>query len=261
MTGEPALIQPEAYTVLALVVHELVTNSAKYGSLCDSRGTINVDISTAVNGDLLINWNEVGGPPVQPPTRKGFGSTIITRAIPYDLRGEAEMNFKLAGVEAKFRIPARFVAAPEEVVGAMSEQTSSNDNSEAPSLASNLPDNVLIVEDNMIIALDAEDSLVELGVKSVRVESSVAGALAAIEERLPDFAIVDFNLGCESSAPVTQALAAKGVRFVLATGYSELASDLEELGASGLIRKPYGSAELEHALTGEIAKDGIMQSA
>lgn len=260
MTGERALIQPEAYTVLALVVHELVTNSAKYGSLCDSRGTINVDVSKGRNGDLLISWKEVGGPPVQPPTRKGFGSTIITRAIPYDLRGEADLNFKLSGLEAKFRIPARYIASGDGVFETKSGQDSSNDNPDAPAASQDLPEYVLIVEDNMIIALDTEDSLIEMGVKSVRVESTVSGALKAIEEREPDFAIVDFNLGSESSGPVTHELATRGVRFVLATGYSELASDLEDLGASGLIRKPYGTAELEHALNGEM-QDGLMQSA
>jgi len=243
------------------VVHELVTNSAKYGSLCDSQGAINVDVSKDRNGDLLIHWNEMGGPPVQPPTRKGFGTTIITRAIPYDLRGEAEMNFKLSGLEAKFRIPARFVAAPQIAPQAGAAQSSNSESHEAHAFTPVLPEHVLIVEDNMIIALDAEDSLSELGIKSVQVEGTVAGALAAIEKREPDFAVVDFNLGTESSAPVTQALAARGVRFVLATGYSEFASDLDELGASGLIRKPYGATELEHALIGENAAEVLMKSA
>ncbi|UAB78797.1 GAF domain-containing protein [Erythrobacter sp. SCSIO 43205] len=261
LTGEAALVQPEAYTVLALVVHELVTNSAKYGSLCDSTGTINVDISKASNGDLLINWTEVGGPPVQPPTRKGFGSTIIQRAIPYDLRGEAELNFKLSGVEASFRIPARYVAAPELALAA-------NDIGDADNIALGeaddaraLPRHVLVVEDNMIIALDAEDSLLELGVESVQVESSVAAALSAIKEREPDFAVVDFNLGVESSGPVARELVTRGVRFVLATGYSELSSDLDTMGASGLIRKPYGSAELKAALLGELGNDGAQLTA
>ena len=261
LTGDEAFIQPEAYTVLALVVHELVTNSIKYGSLCDSRGTINVEVSKASNGDLLINWAEVGGPPVQPPGRKGFGSTIISRAIPYDLRGEAEMNFKLSGVEAKFRIPARFVATPERAMPTGDGALSGDDAPIQPKATRTLPEHVLIVEDNMIIALDTEDSLIEMGVASVRVENTVNGALKAIEERKPDFAIVDYNLGSESSRPVAQELAARGVRFVLATGYSELASDLEALGASGLIRKPYGTAELEHALLGEADDDGLEMSA
>ena len=224
------------------------TNSAKYGSLCDSNGTIDVEIDRAKNGDLIILWRERGGPPVQPPTRRGFGSTIILRSIPYELRGEADLRFKLSGLEAEFRIPARYVAVisdadREALAGFAGSKELSPQDKDA-----SIPENVLVVEDNMIIALDTEDCLLSMGVRSVKVESTVSGALEAIAERTPDFAIVDFNLGVESSIPVAEELARRGVRFVLATGYSELSSDLEDLGASGLVRKPYGADEIEQAL-------------
>ena len=86
--GPDVLLQPQAFTTLALVFHELMTNSAKYGALSDS-GRVTVDWRLDADGDLLIEWRERGGPPVQPPTREGFGSTIINRSIPYDLGGEA----------------------------------------------------------------------------------------------------------------------------------------------------------------------------
>lgn len=104
------------------------------------------------------------------------------------------------------------------------------------------------VEDSMIIALDTEENLKRLGVKSVAVESSVNGALSAIEQRRPDFAIVDFNLGTRSSEPVANELKAQGVRFVLATGYAEMADQIERLGALSLLRKPYGRSEIEEIL-------------
>jgi len=252
--GDSVLINPEAYTVLALVVHELVTNSAKYGSLCDSKGTIDVDVARAANGDLLISWRERGGPPVKPPTRKGFGSTIITRIIPHDLSGEADLNFKLPGLEAEFRIPARFVAPMNEEGTPINSHAEPLAEGDAGILGMPVPEHVLLVEDNMIIALDTEDGLRDAGVKSVSVESSVSGALLAIEKREPDFAIVDFNLGSESSAKVTEELSRRGVRFVLATGYSELGSELDSLGAQGLIRKPYGVDDIERALIGELAE-------
>ena len=112
------------------------------------------------------------------------------------------------------------------------------------------PERVLVVEDSMIIALDTEENLKRLGVASVQVESSVAGALQAIADSPPDFAIIDFNLGSESSAPVAAALRARGVPFLLATGYAESASEMEMLGADGVLRKPYGHSELERALVG-----------
>ncbi|MEE4201690.1 HWE histidine kinase domain-containing protein [Erythrobacter sp.] len=275
MTNADVMIRPEAYTVLALVMHELVTNSAKYGSLCDSKGSVDIAIDREANGDLTIAWRERGGPPVKPPRHRGFGSTIIQRSIPHELRGEAELNFKLTGLEADFRIPARFVAPPgadthdgksaaaldargdaDAGIGKETgEATRDGDRDESASKdVAPPPEFVMVVEDNMIIALDTEDILLELGVAKVRVESTVAGALDAIAEGQPDFAIVDFNLGTESSLPVAEELAKRGVRFVLASGYSELARDLDEYGAEALIRKPYGSDEIENALAGRSAE-------
>ncbi|QFT76767.1 HWE histidine kinase domain-containing protein [Erythrobacter sp. THAF29] len=249
--GQDVLIRPEAYTVLALVVHELVTNSAKYGSLCDRSGSLSVNLSTNQFGDLSIKWRERGGPPVKPPTRRGFGSTIIERSIPYELKGDAILRFKLTGLEADFTIPQRFI----EILPTL-ESSSGADNGAGDSEyitvefdGAMLPEHVLVVEDSMIIALDTEENLKRLGVKSVSVESSVEGALSSIGDRLPDFAIIDFNLGSESSEPVAKELERLGVRFVLATGYAEMADQIEQLGASALLRKPYGRSEIEELLS------------
>jgi len=254
ITGTDALIRPEAFTVMALVVHELVTNSAKYGSLSARAGTVTIDLSRSPFGDLVIQWREAGGPPVTPPQRQGFGSTIIERSIPHELLGEAEMRFRLTGLEADFLIPRRFLAEAGEhgaaPQAAERPRTSARVLAAAPSGASPRPGTVLVVEDSMIIALDTEENLKRLGVPSVRVESSVEGALQAIAEAPPDLAIIDFNLGNESSAPVAAALRERGVRFLLATGYAESASDMETLGADGVLRKPYGRSELERALVG-----------
>ncbi|MEM6827074.1 MAG: HWE histidine kinase domain-containing protein, partial [Pseudomonadota bacterium] len=83
LEGVHVLISPEAYTVLALVVHELITNSAKYGSLCDRSGSVQVTIARTPDDNLSIAWRERGGPPVRPPSRRGFGSTIIEKSIPF----------------------------------------------------------------------------------------------------------------------------------------------------------------------------------
>lgn len=246
LEGDDVLIRPEAYTVLALVVHELVTNSAKYGSLCDRHGTLSVAVESNRSGDTLIGWRERGGPPVKPPKRRGFGSTIIERSIPYELKGEADIRFKLTGLEADFVIPSRFV------VPSSAEGTPLPDQAEPAAVAddaiANLPKSVLVVEDSMIIALDTEESLKRLGVPSVAVSGSVAAALDAIDQSTPEFAIVDFNLGDESSEPVASKLRDRGVPFVLATGYAELGDQLVEMGAQSLLRKPYGRSEIEEFL-------------
>jgi DNA-binding response OmpR family regulator len=111
-----------------------------------------------------------------------------------------------------------------------------------------LPDHVLLVEDSILIALDTEENLRRLGVPSVDVASSVASALAAIDRREPDLAIVDFNLGSETAIPVTQELARRGVPFVLATGYAKFGENTAEIGTDTVLSKPYGHAEIEAVL-------------
>lgn len=245
LVGDDVLVTPEAYTILALVVHELATNSAKYGSLSARSGTVEVTLARTAFGDLSLRWREVGGPPVTAPTRHGFGSTIITRSIPHDLQGEADMRYRLGGVEGDFLVPARHLAAPEPGTRRAAPPEPLRDPANVPAVA---PARVLVVEDSIIIALDTEENLKRLGVPEVRLESSVAGALAAIVEQRPEFAIIDFNLGGESSEPIADALRAAGIRFVLATGYAEGGGGFERLGAAAVLRKPYGMTEIEKLL-------------
>ncbi|MEZ5681613.1 MAG: GAF domain-containing protein [Erythrobacter sp.] len=249
--GPRVHISPEAYTVLALVLHEMITNSAKYGALSDSTGAVAIEIERDRADDLRIHWRESGGPPVKPPTRRGFGSTIIERSIPFELEGEAAVDYKLGGIEAMFRLPARYVEWKNETAPAPGRIAKSMTNSEI----GELPERILLVEDSMIIAMDTEDCLRELGVREIAIESTVLGALGAIGKNQPALAILDYNLGSESSEKVAVKLAELGVPFWLATGYGEMADRLEELGASGLLVKPYGREELRSMLAqfGELA--------
>lgn len=103
---------------------------------------------------------------------------------------------------------------------------------------------ILLVEDSMIIALDTEECLLQLGAAAVTVHGTVAGSLEALGSEEFAFALLDHNLGAESSEPVAQELRARGIPFWLATGYNEMADKLEEIGARGVLVKPYGKEEL-----------------
>ncbi|MFT3967586.1 MAG: hybrid sensor histidine kinase/response regulator, partial [Sphingobium sp.] len=105
LSGPAVLLEPTAFSTLALVIHEMMTNSAKYGALSDN-GKLAIRWAVDAVGDLLLDWTEQGGPPVKAPTREGFGTIIITRSIPHDLGGDAEVRYRLSGLEAQFRIPA-----------------------------------------------------------------------------------------------------------------------------------------------------------
>ena len=119
-----------------------------------------------------------------------------------------------------------------------------------------LPSRVLLVEDGMIIAMDTEETLRDLGVVEVTIAAKVSSALKELEAESYDLAVLDYNLGTESSEPVAAKLNELGVPFWLATGYGEMADRLEEIGALGVLTKPYGKDELRRMLGkySEIAK-------
>lgn len=102
----------------------------------------------------------------------------------------------------------------------------------------------LIVEDSMIIAMEAEDCLRELGVVEVEVTGSVEDAIAAINGADFELAILDYNLGEETSDAVANRLAERRIPFAVATGYGDLDSHFEQLGAMSILNKPYSKADL-----------------
>lgn len=249
-TGPNVLLTPSAFTVLALVIHELLTNAAKYGALSDC-GTVVIDWHVDADGSLLLHWLESGGPAVVAPSRRGFGSTVIERSIPYDLDGRAEIAYRLAGVEAHFCIPsAHIVSVLPDVVGAERAKPAP---APAPELLKGR--NVLLVEDNMIIAMDGEDALRDLGAEVVTV-ASVSRAREAIDLGRIDFAVLDFNLGTETSLPIADLLAARGISFLFATGYGDGLDLPERFGDITLIKKPYSGTTLGQAIAPVIAGQG-----
>jgi light-regulated signal transduction histidine kinase (bacteriophytochrome)/CheY-like chemotaxis protein len=245
LDGPDVALDPKAFATLALVVHEMMTNSAKYGALADSTGHVEVIWTLDRGSSLVIEWKESGGPPVRPPSRRGFGTTIIERSVPFDLKGDAEIRFDLLGVQARFVIPANYVQMMPSLSGA--ESTFEIEKAAAPRLS----DTALIVEDNLIIAMSAEVILLELGARHVETAASVKQALAAIERTRPSFALLDINLGGESSIAIGKKLLEMRVPFVFATGYGERAPIPEDLAVAPVIQKPYTRETVEKAL-GEI---------
>ena len=113
---------------------------------------------------------------------------------------------------------------------------------------SNCPADVLIVEDDPIIAIDFEDRLLGFGVKSVRTVGSVAQALAAIAARAPEFALLDVGLSRENSFAVAERLAALRIPFAFVTGYGADARIPSEFAGQPRLQKPCSSDALEAAL-------------
>jgi two-component sensor histidine kinase len=87
-----------------MLAHELCTNAAKYGALSQEAGHVAVDWAIA-DGTVRISWVELGGPPVVPPARKGFGTRMIEGIVASDLGGRAVMEFNRDGLRCLIDIP------------------------------------------------------------------------------------------------------------------------------------------------------------
>jgi light-regulated signal transduction histidine kinase (bacteriophytochrome)/CheY-like chemotaxis protein len=233
ITGPDALLLPEAFTTVALVMHEMVTNSVKYGALSQDRGRVEIETAFDRLGRFTIDWNELDGPPVKAPTRRGFGSTVIERSIVHDLKGETNIDFALSGLRANFVIPASYVSASSE------PNTRSGAGTDDLATTLSVPKDVLLVEDNMIIALDAEEMLRKIGVNSVRIARGIDEAKQLIEQQAPDFALLDVNLGNETSFEIAATLRGRGLPFAFASGYGEVKSLSSDFPDAQSVQKPY----------------------
>ncbi|MBB3648143.1 light-regulated signal transduction histidine kinase (bacteriophytochrome)/CheY-like chemotaxis protein [Rhizobium sp. BK619] len=239
MRGADVLLEPQAFSTAALVFHELMTNSAKYGSLSGTgSGTVQLGWHRDDEGNLHIDWREKDGPPVVEPKRHGFGSTIIRRSIPYDLGGKADVRYNRDGVEADFSIPARYVVT---ATSERSDPAAGGTADHKPIAGDHRPLSgltVLLVENNLIIAMDGEDILRRLGA-DVATAPSVAEAMEILAGQSFDLALLDVNLGDETSFGIADRLAAEGVPFAFATGYGEGIAQANSHSDAPVLQKPY----------------------
>ncbi len=237
ISGPRLKLDERAFEVLALVFHEMTTNAVKYGALSVPEGRLSIVWQTTSEGNCELRWSERNGPQVMRPRSAGFGTRLISSAIEYDLRGIAELTYATTGLSARFVIPASHIA-PGEAVDAAPERLAV-----APGqvLAGQ---SVLVVEDQGLIAMDAEETLRRLGAIDVRLAPSVDDAIRQLETFAPDAAILDFNLGEETAEAIADELLARGVPFVFTTGYSDPAAIPERFRHIPLIRKPISDASI-----------------
>ena len=99
--GPDVSLVPNTAQAIAVTLHELATNAAKYGSLSVPHGQVKVTWWRAPNGQLMLRWTETGGPPVKKPTRDGFGTHVIERMIRQQLKGEMRFDWLAEGLACK----------------------------------------------------------------------------------------------------------------------------------------------------------------
>jgi light-regulated signal transduction histidine kinase (bacteriophytochrome) len=249
--GANILLHPPAFSSLALIIHELVTNCSKYGSLSEA-GRVEVFLDYKPGAGLSIKWRELDGPLVKIPTRRGFGSVIIERVIPFDLQGTAMLHYLPSGLEADFFVPERHVAAVSGVRYDANRAFADTSFKGAPLVQPALPLTgltVLLVEDNLIVALESENMLRALGAGVVVTASTIAAAMSILDQKSLDFAVLDINVGGESSLGLAGQLQANSVPFIFASGYGENVNLGSALQSVLTVSKPYDRDDLKFAIS------------
>jgi len=116
LSGGPRRIGSKAAVGFALAFHELATNAVKYGALSVPQGRVEVSWTIEGGADgptLTVLWAEHGGPPVQPPQRRGFGSRLLERGLSYDLGGTVRLDFDPRGVRCTIHAPVQRLEASD----------------------------------------------------------------------------------------------------------------------------------------------------
>lgn len=254
IAGPALTLSPGASQALAMVLHELAINAARYGALSAERGRLAVTWDMAADegraARIELTWTETGGPAVAAPDRPGFGFTTIHGATEHQLSGAIDFDWAAAGMTCRIAFPVAGNVVQDPAVPAASP---------APRLEPRLPSGpaadvdpsgqcVLIVDDEALIALTLADSLRELGFAVLGPAHSVEAAMALIRQGAPDCAVLDINLAGRSSAPVARALQALEVPFVYCTGYAEPAEQIEPGLEAEMITKPTDPDMLAAAL-------------
>ncbi len=230
-------LRADVAPMIALVLHEVVTNATKYGALSTADGI--VKISWSLEGESLsFSWREIGGPKVTPPTRHGFGRSLIEKTVPYEFDGTTELDFPPEGVTLTFTLPAVTLVDIQKDAGVQV----------APSIgvvkkvASGR--HALMVEDNIVLAMDMVESLSRLGASPIDSAATAEEAMRLAQRNTYDFAVLDMNLRGSVSFDVAEYLKERAVPFIFVTGYGSSIDMPETLRDVKILTKPLDDGTL-----------------
>jgi PAS domain S-box-containing protein len=255
LAGPAVSLGPRTAQSVALALHELTTNAAKYGALSMSTGRVEVgwDLS---GGFISLRWTETGGP--SPPSRitKGFGLRVVAASVEQQLGGAATFDWRESGLDCGLRFPISERGGHGNGMaqsgGLGLERADPAAGSVAPIIADGpiAGGRVLLVEDEPLVGMMMSDILREMGCAVLGPVGSTAEARAAVAAGGIDLAVLDINLGHEFVYPLAELLVDRNVPFIFLTGYSTEAVD-QRFAHISVLEKPVDRERLRAALTGQ----------
>ncbi len=246
ISGPAFAVTPDAAHMLVLVLHELASNAAKYGALSVPNGQVALAWELRTE-ELRITWQESNGPPVLSEPAEGLGASIIRNALVFEFNAQSSLEFKPSGVTAEFVLPWTVITLADssevpttdlrERVGSMTE-----------------PLQVLIVEDDFLIARETASSITRFGLPKPQQVATVTAALQAISNNHFDLVLLDANLNGEFSGPVATELGNLNIPFVFITGYGSQDQELQPFAQRRILTKPLREDRLRQVVA-EVAQE------
>jgi len=240
VSGLAVSIAPTVAQNLALVLHELATNAAKYGALSKQRGRL--DVSWLVeDNQLRIDWLEECAEDVVRPSKSGFGSKLIEVSVRSQLGGQLTREWRPNGLRCTLILPMTHFTLRES---ADSQQADERTDIELARIRSR---SILVVEDEPLIAMLTSRNLRELDASVIGPFATAHEARGALASRI-DAALLDVNIGGEYVYELASELDRRGVPIVFVTGYHAAAID-SRFAAAPVLTKPVERDDLAAALT------------
>jgi PAS domain S-box-containing protein len=250
-SGPMLMLEPQAALHLALVLHELATNARKHGALSVPSGRLAVTWTMRTNGqqNLLLSWKESNGPKVRVPNGRGFGSTLIEHTLRAH-GGQTSVHYGTDGLTCEIKLPLPKAGRPsiggypgQPRVGTMAAVLPPQE-SERGKLEGK---RILVIEDEPLVAMDLESSLITAGCDVVGPAGTIEEARSLVADGRYDAALLDVNLGGHPVDELVAALTQKICPFAFVTGYGREAlprgfQDAVVLG------KPFGQEQLLAAI-------------
>jgi len=235
--GPSLVLVPEQAQLVAMAVHELATNAAKYGSLSVDAGR--VDVSWSVFEDVLsFAWQEKGGPPVAPPKKVGFGTRIIS-SLGGGGRGRTGFDWRPSGLAFSLEMHLK-----NQIVKNPAASVPKNGDAGA---------RLLLVEDELVVGMFMHEVLETIGYRPTDPIGRLADAIAAVKAERFRGAVLDMNLHGEIVYPLADILTEQRVPFLFVTGYAPHSVD-PRFASIPILQKPVLEEQLAETLQRVLGK-------
>ena len=220
--GPAVGLDPQPALHLALILHELGTNGRRHGALSVPNGRLSVRWQLRTNGgeQLVLEWKERHGPPVNAPTTLGFGTRLIEQSLEA-YGGGARLAYDAEGVTCEIHLPVqKGNRAPPEASTPRSSLATGVILEEASMSEAVRGTRVLVVDDEPLVAMDVAGILVEAGCEVLGPAGTLSAAKALISRGEFDIALLDANLGGQPVDELAAAVADRKIPFAFLTGYT-----------------------------------------